>query len=351
MFPLSFPYSILKRHAYEDEWVLDPFCGRGTTNYASRLLGLPSVGIDSSRVAAALTDAKLANTDAGAILRAAQHILDEIEIAGEIPTGEFWQRAFHREVLKNICRLREGLLKDCRSDARKALRAILMGALHGPQGKTQQSYLSNQCPRTYAPKPGYAVKFWKENNIRALKVNVLEIIANRANRYFEDEPKTAVGNIMCGDSRNPNLYARLEKNARFDWIITSPPYYGMDTYIADQWLRYWFVGGSAQVDYSRPLQLTHASPEEFSLELRQVWENVGTCCNEKAKMVVRFGGINNKAVESVSLLKKSLKDTGWKIETIKSAGTASKGYRQALHFAEKQSNAIEEHDIWAVWEN
>jgi DNA modification methylase len=57
---------------------MDPFCGRGTTNYASRIVGLPSIGIDSSPVAVALSQAKLGNTLPSAIVRAACRILDEV---------------------------------------------------------------------------------------------------------------------------------------------------------------------------------------------------------------------------------------------------------------------------------
>src|SRR5262245_30046209 len=89
MFPLEFPYAILAEHAREGEWTLDPFCGRGATNYASRLLGLPSVGVDSSPVAAALTAAKLVNTTPAEIVEAAQGILNE-ERCIEPPTGDFW---------------------------------------------------------------------------------------------------------------------------------------------------------------------------------------------------------------------------------------------------------------------
>src|SRR5205809_972792 len=53
MFPLEFPVRVLSRHSHPTKWVLDPFCGRGTTNFAARLLGLPSVGLDSSPIAAA----------------------------------------------------------------------------------------------------------------------------------------------------------------------------------------------------------------------------------------------------------------------------------------------------------
>ena len=196
MFPLDFPYSILKERASSGDWVADPFCGRGTTNYASRVLGLPSIGIDSNPVAVAVSEAKLANTSPKAIIRSAQRILDSIEEPNEIPTGEFWEWAFHKDVLHMLCGLREALQRDCRSQSRKALRAILLGALHGPRPKSRPSYFSNQSPRTYAPKPGYAVNFWKSRNLKPEPVDVLEIIRIRAERYYSEETTRAIGKII-----------------------------------------------------------------------------------------------------------------------------------------------------------
>jgi len=40
MFPLDFPLDILRKRALPGDRVLDPFCGRGTTNFAARLVGL-----------------------------------------------------------------------------------------------------------------------------------------------------------------------------------------------------------------------------------------------------------------------------------------------------------------------
>src|SRR5215510_13044067 len=94
MFPIEFPYLILKKQASPGDWVADPFCGRGTTIYASRILGLPSVGIDSSPVAVAISQAKLANTSSKAIVRSAQKILDSINEPSDVPMGEFWDWAF-----------------------------------------------------------------------------------------------------------------------------------------------------------------------------------------------------------------------------------------------------------------
>ena len=71
MYPLDFPLRILTKTARPKEWVLDPFCGRGTTNFAARLLGLPSIGVDSSPIAVAIATAKLVRVSAAAVVKAA----------------------------------------------------------------------------------------------------------------------------------------------------------------------------------------------------------------------------------------------------------------------------------------
>src|SRR5437870_3403054 len=113
MFPLEFPLSILARRPTSSDWVLDPFCGRGTTNYAARLLGLPSIGIDSSPVAVALTEAKLANATPAAVTACTEKILERSAPPSDVPRGEFWSRAFDPSVLRAVCQIREALLKNC----------------------------------------------------------------------------------------------------------------------------------------------------------------------------------------------------------------------------------------------
>lgn len=350
MFPLEFPLRILTRRAQAGEWVLDPFCGRGTTNYAARLLGLPSIGIDSSPVAAALAGAKLASTDPREILAAARELLEEVSVARDIPAGEFWEWAFHPEVLDVLCRLREGLLHECDSDARRALRAVLLGALHGPLNRTRRTYLSNQCTRTFAPKPGYAVRFWRSRGLRPPPVDVLEVVRERAERYYGPEQNDAAGAVVLGDSRDPEVFTHLPPEARASWVVTSPPYYGMRSYVPDQWLRGWFLGGPPRVSYSMDGQLRHTSPEALAGQLGRVWSQVGTVCRPGARLVVRFGAIHDRKAAPLPLLLDSLRGSGWRVTTHKPAGSAAAGRRQALHFAAQQRRAIEERDVWAVWQ-
>jgi len=351
MFPLAFPLTVLRQHAHPGDTVLDPFCGRGTTNYASRLLGHTSFGIDSSPVASALSQAKLANASADEIVREARAILGGTSEPAAIPQGEFWDWAFYTETLYDLCRLREVLLSDCGSDVRKALRAIVIGALHGPRNQGAPSYFSNQSQRTYAPKPAYAVRFWKSRDLRPQAIDVLEVISLRAKRYYGNEATHARGCILRADSRNPSAVVNATAGRTLNWVITSPPYYGIDTYLADQWLRCWFVGGPPSVDYSSQGQLRHSSPRAYASQLRQVWRNARSACSPDARLVVRFGGINDRKVEPLSLLKASLSDSGWRITEVRAAGSALRGKRQAVHFSGQQHTPLAEYDVWAVSEN
>src|SRR5438128_2390524 len=91
MFPLSFPFDALAE-AVAGEWVLDPFCGRGTTILAARLRGLPSIGVDSNPVAGAIAAAKLAKVRACEVTSLATRILKDTHpgpVTGT-PQGEFW---------------------------------------------------------------------------------------------------------------------------------------------------------------------------------------------------------------------------------------------------------------------
>src|ERR1700749_2617560 len=63
MFPLEFPLRLLKKHKAQSPTVYDPFCGRGTTIYAARKLGLRSYGLDTSPIAVAIAQAKLASAE------------------------------------------------------------------------------------------------------------------------------------------------------------------------------------------------------------------------------------------------------------------------------------------------
>ncbi len=346
MFPLDFPLNVLKRQARPGDVVLDPFCGRGTTNFAARLVGLQSLGVDSSPVATAIAASKLVTANAEDILQEARGILRGRE-PRHIPEGEFWQWAFHPTVLEALCRFREAFLKDCSTDVRIALRGIVLGALHGPKQKMFPSYFSNQCPRTYAPKPAYATRFWRQRALVPEPIDVLAVIERRAKRYYGTSSLVS-GLVRLADSREAESLQPERSDVRFKWVITSPPYYGMRTYIPDQWLRNWFVGGPDVVEYTNRNQIVHSSPEEFATDLRQVWRNAEPVSTEDARLVIRFGGITDRRNNPLDLIKSSLSSTSWRIIAIKEAGPATAGKRQADTFLRTKTAPLGEYDVWAT---
>ena len=280
MFPLSVPAKHLARIDAR-AWVLDPFCGRGSTNYAARLLGLGSVGVDSNPVAAAIAEGKMVATSAGDVSAACADI-----VAGPIeaapPDGEFWARCYHPRTLDEMCRVRAALLVDHSSPARKALRALMLGLLHGPRNKGAPSYLSNQMPRMYAAKPDYAVRFWSRRRLDPVRVPLVELVQRKAVYYFAATPPEVPFRVLCGDSRTLDL---TTLGPRFSMVVTSPPYYGMRTYVPDQWLRYWFLGGPPAPTYQHPNQLSHGSAAEFAEQLAGVWTNVARACLPGARFM------------------------------------------------------------------
>jgi DNA modification methylase len=343
MFPLSVPARQLKGLA-PDQWVLDPFCGRGTTNFAARLLGLPSVGIDSNPVAAAITEGKMVPTTAESVGEACVEILSTATDV-DVPSGDFWRLCFHSQTLSDLCRLRADLLRDCRSAERKALRALVLGLLHGPRTKGVPSYLSNQMPRTYAAKPEYAVRFWTKRGLEPGYVDLAELVKRKAHHYFTPAPESVPFRVICGDSRAVHL---ADSGLKFSRVVTSPPYLGMRTYVPDQWLRYWFVGGPAAVTYRHADQFTHASAADFARQLGSVWANVARACLPGARMVIRFGGIHDRKANPKEVMLAALREAqcGLRLLTIRSAGLSSRGKRQAGQFKRALRNPIEELDFY-----
>jgi hypothetical protein len=336
MFPLDFPLDVLA-DAKPGAWVLDPFCGRGTTLYAARLLGLNSIGIDSNPVAVAATAAKLVSVRPAAVAARAQEILQSARTS-DVPTGVFWELCFHPEVLAAVCKLRTALRGATRA-VDVALRAVVLGALHGPRNQGSPSYLSNQMPRTYSTKPAAAVRFWQRHELRPERVDVVEVVRRHATWRYEETPPATGGMVVEGEASE--ALKRLRR--KFDWVVTSPPYPGMVTYRPDQWLRNWFVGGPSIVDYGRSGQLGALTGAAFTRALADVWKAVAARCNSGATLVVRFGALpSTMQGEPEDILVQSLDASGaWELVQLRSAGAPREGRRQADQFPGAGSQVAE----------
>lgn len=343
MFPLHFPFNCLKK-AKRDEWVLDPFCGRGTTLFAARLKGCPSIGIDANRVAVDVSRSKFVDVTPNDVHALCKSILKKRKKI-TVPEGEFWDLCYHKETLHQIAAIREELIHNCQTDSETALKSLMLGILHGPIRKITSSYLSNQMPRTYSSKPDYSIRYWKKNNMAAPKIDVLELVKRRATYVFDTIPSKVSGDVMLADSRLP--YDNMPHEG-FKWVITSPPYVGMVTYNQDQWLRDWFSGGKSEVDYRKGNQLGQTSQNNYVTEIAKVWKNVADVCAPKAKMIVRLGVLPSYKGDPKEIIHRSieLSRAEWKLTSLRTAGKASVANRQAEHFGLKIGSARQEIDCY-----
>ena len=142
----------------------------------------------------------------------------------------------------------------------------------------------------------------------------MHLIEIRAKRFYTQENSAAIGSIYQGDSQSSAIFSQIKNHQQVSWVITSPPYYGMRTYIPDQWLRAWFLGGKSDVDYSAEGQISHNSPQSFAAGLRQVWQNAAQVSTKNAQLIIRFGGINDRKVDPLSIIEHFLQNSSWKIK-------------------------------------
>jgi hypothetical protein len=342
MFPYSFPERVLAGFDRPPRLVLDPFCGRGTTNIAARAHGYATVGVDSNLLAIALTAAKLVDTNPDRIMDELRE-LERHPAEADTPASDFWHWAFAPGTLRRLSSLRAKLTLPTDNPERIALRALIAGALHGPVNKGRPSYLSNQAPRTFAPKPGYALKFWRRRDLPPREVDLADVIGRRATWYYSTPLPNVKSATVLGDARN---LAADWPHESVDAIITSPPYWQMRTYRPDQWLRLWFLGGPDDVEYSDAAILGSGNARFFAEELKTVWRQTASVSSDNAVMVVRFGAIPSAQVDAEELFRSSLAGSGWTIVDTTNAGDPRKGKRQSEHFGSRNSRPVEEIDFY-----
>lgn len=341
MFPLQFPLDHLHDIA-PGSWVFDPFCGRGTTAFAARILGLSSVGTDVNPVAIAISKAKMAKSTPSRIVNLAERILSTVP-AEKRPPGRFWELAYSEATLEKILKLKAGL-RGTDNNTANALKGIVLGCLHGPRPKTKDSYFSNQMQRTFAPKPDYAVRFWESRQLVPHDIDVLELIREKAIRFYSEEIPKTQNKVILSDARESRIV-----RTKFSATVTSPPYFGMDTYVPDQWIRNWFLGGPPRPDYSKQQQLSFGTTDQFVTSLSEVWSKVAKHSLPGAKLVIRFGALSSRKSCPEEIVRNSLSrcSATWKLESITEAGLPSRNSRQAEQMGAKarKNSAIEELDF------
>lgn len=346
-FPLQFPLDRMGG-AVPGQWALDPFCGSGTVVFAARLLGMGAIAIDNNPAAAAIARAKLHHVSAGAVAQRAMQILD-MPAPDDMPAGPFWTGCFTPRVLAALCRFRAYLSQSGDTPADIMLRALLLGVLHGSKGTTP-GFLSNHLPADFAPAPETALAFWHGHDLAPPECDVMALIRERVRHVLAMQPAAAPGAVYQGDCRVIDLTAHA---GRCDWVITSPPYYGMNSYTTDQWIRNWLLGGPATPCAEDSPETPPTYPGAYVAELARAWANCARACKPGARLVARVGDVPGVvAPPGHELLAASLRaaHVGWRITTRRAARTLERTKRIRPDFMPPAPWPENEMEVFARYE-
>lgn len=246
MFPLDFAFEVVEKYSKKGDYILDPFAGRCSSIYVGGVLGRISLGIEINPVGWLFGKVKLQPA-------AKEGVIDRLlEIYGKrnyyrrsiekLP--EFYRLCYSDEVLKFLLAARTNLDWE-NNDIDATLMSILLVYLHGKLGEG----LSNQMRMTKSMGMNYSIKWWKKNGLtNPPEINLFEFILKKIDwRYEKGTPNVTESAVVFGDSSNQliNISERaIQNDIRFSLLFTSPPYYSITNYHADQWLRLWLLGGS-----------------------------------------------------------------------------------------------------------
>lgn len=279
-FKPQLPRFFIERLSEPGDVVYDPFMGRGTTPVEAALLGRVPCGCDVNPLSVVLTRPRLHPPELGQVMQR----LSEIDYSAAGETPEELLVFYHRETLKQICALREYLIR--RREAGESdyvddwIRMVAVNRLTGHSPGFFSVY-------TLPPNQAVSVKAQKKiNEVRGQQPprrNVAEIIA-RKSRQLLSECDGSVRRVLSGVCTRAQLLTQHSESVpevgtgRVGLVVTSPPFLDVVDYAGDNWLRCWFIA---------------VDPESVSLTVPkklEEWQRTMTGVFRELARILRPGG-------------------------------------------------------------
>ena len=234
-FPPALAYYFVMKYSRIGDVVLDPFSGKGTAPLEACLNGRIGVGNDLSPEAYVLTRAKVRPVPYRRVLEWIEYAERRMDPSGYrvSDVSDDVKAFFSNYTLKQILAVRDLIEETEDEDLANFITALMLGILHGPT----KIHLSVKCSHSFSMAPEYVKKYVKKNGVTKPKRNVLKCLRIKAERVFRDGIPAVKGEAYMEDARKLPL-----EDESVDLVLTSPPYFNMQTYAWDNWLRLWFLG-------------------------------------------------------------------------------------------------------------
>jgi DNA modification methylase len=289
---------IEKYNIRQGQWVLDPFCGSGTTLLACKQLGINSIGFDVLPTAVFAARVKTADYDAEKLKDASRELLKNKFVKMPVEVPSLMKRAFSKYALEDIVFFKSHIERI--DDAK--MRNFFLLALNNASMKI-----------SYAWKDGAVIKIKKKNTppLRfMLKRTVRRFIKDL--EKFEKKPCETI--VEQCDARKMIL-----EDDSIDAIITSPPYLNKIEYTKIYEMENFILGGLAKPHLRSYVGLGEEDFEKayfddmrnVLLETHRVMKKGG-----KAAIVVGNGYIPGRIVDSDVIIAEMAKGVGFDVKAI-----------------------------------
>ncbi|MCS7110486.1 MAG: site-specific DNA-methyltransferase [Candidatus Caldarchaeum sp.] len=238
-FPPALARWVVEKFSERGDVVLDPFSGKGTAPLEACLTNRIGIGNDLAPEAYAVTRAKVNPVSLKEVrswLQTASRTMrpDTVSI---YDVEEDVRVFYHPQTLKQILAVREILLESD-DDTSNFVKACMLGILHG----SSDISLSVPCSHSFSMAPRYIRRYVAKHRLKRPVRNVLACLLRKAENVLLDGLPPMRGAAFNTDARHLPF-----ADESVDLVVTSPPYFNLQTYAWDNWLRLWFLGH----DYKR----------------------------------------------------------------------------------------------------
>jgi site-specific DNA-methyltransferase (cytosine-N4-specific) len=240
-------------------WVLDPFCGSGTTLLEGAHIGWNAVGIDMNPLATLIANAKIAAFNANPVLlqRAADSLIahldpipDGSDWRNHLPEPDYLEKWFRVPVLKQIWAILRVIAQIAPPALQDVFRVVLSDLI---RDVSLQDPGDLRIRRRKDAAENYPVV---EMFVDAIRIRIESVL--RARHHVR--PKNGLTQVaVLGDTRNAEKSLEFLLKSRmtegFDVAITSPPYATAMPYLDTQRLSLALLGmiGSRQLRHNEQM--------------------------------------------------------------------------------------------------
>ncbi len=232
-FPPDLARFFIENYSSPGDVCLDVFSGKGTLPLEAILNERYGIGNDLSPEAYILTKAKCNPPKLKDIYSFLEKVKKNMGFLDSAKgAGRDIRTFFDNKTLIQIMELKE-LLSESDGKNSVFVKALICGIIHG----STTFSLSLPCSHSYSMSPRYVRKYTKVHGLKKPHRDVISCLKAKTKLVLEDPMPKIRGSAYNDDSRKLSL-----DDECVDMILTSPPYFDVQTYAYDNWLRLWFLG-------------------------------------------------------------------------------------------------------------